>query len=414
MEKNRTDILSVETCIGRQPIFDREKNTRAYEILYRALGEPASTAYTDEHITTLQLISNTIFNTDQEAFRGRLFINYSKRAVLDKIPFVFSPGSVVKIRDSKVMGEDLILHLKALRDVDYIIAVDDFSGSSTNDALYSIADIFVVDFHNSAENLPVLIQKAQEHRGTVMAKRIDSNKQFECAKGFGVDLFQGGFFHEPEIVPGKRLNSSECSRLNLLEFIKEDIPDFCELAEAIQVDPALTHRVLFYINSPYFGVATKVTSVRHAITLLGWAKIKSLLYLVVLTDASSPLSNELFIASATRAMFLKIVSEAYPENSPPSEDLFLMGLLSLLDVIFKVPMVEALSNIALDSAISNMLLKKEGDLYCWLQLSMAFESGDWGQASCVIKILNLDLVKVSKGYFEALQWVNTYYGNILK
>lgn len=411
MENDKTEALSIDTYIGRQPIFDSSKHKRAYELLYRGSAEATSADYADEHIATLHVIANTLFSTDPEAAQGRLFVNYSRQGILDKTPLTFPPGSVVKIKESLGKDKDVIRCLKEFRAADYLIAIDDFSECDAPQ-LHTLADVFIIDFLTPAGDLAALIKSAQKHSGTVMAKRIENNKQFEYAKELGADLFQGFFFHEPEVVPGKRFTSSECSRLNLLKIIKEEDQDFDALTDAIQMDPTLTHRMLFYINSPYFGLSSQITSVKHAISLLGWSKVKNLLYMVILTDANSPLSNELFITSATRAMFLKMTAEEHPQCSQSPDQLYIMGLLSLLDAIFQVPMEEIVADIALEKELKTMLVKQKGELYKWIRLAMAFEAGDWQQTDHLIASLNLDFVKVAKGYYEALKWVNSFYGTL--
>lgn len=411
MEQDKANALSIDTYIGRQPIFDASKRTRAYELLYRGSANAESADFTDDHIATLQVIANTLFNTDDEGAQNLLFVNYSKQAILDEVPMALPPRSVIKIKEHQVQEPEILTRLKRLRNTGYMVALDDFSGKAGDASIYALADIIILDFLRPCANIEEITKAAKDFGSTVMGKRIESKDQFELALSLDVDLFQGFYFHKPEIIPGKRFTTSESSRLNLLEFLRDNDPDFDKLSQSIQIDPALTHRVLFYINSPYFGMRTEIATVKRAISLLGWNKVRNLLYMVVLTDAASPLSNELFITSATRAMFLKRVAEEHSGVHSP-EELYIFGLLSLLDAIFQVPMAEVMANIALDQELKTMLIEKTGDLYQWIELAMAFELGEWDRVDHSIKVLKLDFVKVSKGYYDALKWVNSFYGTL--
>ncbi|MEW8385298.1 MAG: HDOD domain-containing protein, partial [Candidatus Thiodiazotropha taylori] len=50
-----------------------------------------------------------------------------------------------------------------------------------------------------------------------------------------------------------------------------DTPEYRldDVADTIRSDPALTTRVLKLINSPYFGLASKIETVFRAVSLLG-------------------------------------------------------------------------------------------------------------------------------------------------
>lgn len=61
-----------------------------------------------------------------------------------------------------------------------------------------------------------------------------------------------------------------------------------EVAEAISLDPALAARVLRLVNSALFALAEPVTTVQHAVRLLGFAEIRNLTFGLKIMDALAP------------------------------------------------------------------------------------------------------------------------------
>ena len=46
-----------------------------------------------------------------------------------------------------------------------------------------------------------------------------------------------------------------------------------QVEQLLKQDPSLTANLLKLTNSAYFGIPTKIGSVRHAIAMMGWKKI---------------------------------------------------------------------------------------------------------------------------------------------
>ena len=61
-----------------------------------------------------------------------------------------------------------------------------------------------------------------------------------------------------------------------------------EIESILKYDPSLTANILKLTNSAYFGIPTRISSVRQAIVLLGWKRLLQ----VVMTICMSPLMNK--------------------------------------------------------------------------------------------------------------------------
>ncbi len=75
-----------------------------------------------------------------------------------------------------------------------------------------------------------------------------------------------------------------------------------------------------------------------------------------------------------RARFCELLAPKVPHGE---SDLFLMGLLSMIDAILEVPMVRVLETIPLDHEIKAVLLGTASQLRSLYDLMLARESGNW-------------------------------------
>jgi HD-like signal output (HDOD) protein len=66
--------------------------------------------------------------------------------------------------------------------------------------------------------------------------------------------------------------------------LRADQPDLASIAALIKSDVALYSVVLKTINSPYYGLKVSVTSIEHAISLLGLSQIYNLVRLTILRN----------------------------------------------------------------------------------------------------------------------------------
>jgi EAL and modified HD-GYP domain-containing signal transduction protein len=91
-------------------------------------------------------------------------------------------------------------------------------------------------------------------------------------------------------------------------------------------------------------------------------------------------------------------------------DLFLMGMLSLMDAILEIPMGMVIEGLALDPDTKAELLGvKAGNqtsVSPVYDLMIARETGDWEGVTARAKKLNLSLPFINRSYTEAMNWAH--------
>ena len=112
-------------------------------------------------------------------------------------------------------------------------------------------------------------------------------------------------------------------------------------------------------------------------------------------------SSDLVLSALVRGRFGELLAPHVPQGG---SDLFLLGLLSLIDVMLETPMADVLEKICLDQATKAVLLSQPSSLRPVFQLMLAHESGEWESAAALSGSLHLDSEDVAGYYWQAQQW----------
>jgi EAL and modified HD-GYP domain-containing signal transduction protein len=189
--------------------------------------------------------------------------------------------------------------------------------------------------------------------------------------------------------------------LRLLRAISEPELNTREFESIIKQEVSICYRLLRYLNSAAFGIQNEVHSLRHALALLGEREVRRWVRLVATLTISENRSSELVSSAMVRARFCELLAPRVPHGE---SDLFLMGMLSMVDAILEIPMTHVVEAIPLDKETKAVLLgapSKLGPLYT---LMLARETGDWESAAECSRKLGLSESEVAEAFWQAMQW----------
>src|SRR5206468_634036 len=119
---------------------------------------------------------------------------------------------------------------------------------------------------------------------------------------------------------------------------------------------------------------------------------------VVTLAAGQNRSSEIVLSALVRARFCELLS---PQIKHGDSDLFLLGLLSLMDSVLEIPMTEVLDGVPIDQETKEALLGRGTSLRPLYQLMLAQESGDWTSVAGLAKSLRLRESEVAEIYWQA-------------
>ena len=135
--------------VGRQPIYDKNLNVYAYELLFRsAKDNNSSSAMPDGDTATTHTIINTFVEIGLENLVRDKYaaINLTESFLLDidKIPFS-SKQVILEILEDIAVTPELIEAVQRLVDAGYIIALDDYIYNPEHAPLIKLAKIVKID-----------------------------------------------------------------------------------------------------------------------------------------------------------------------------------------------------------------------------------------------------------------------------
>ncbi len=236
----------------------------------------------------------------------------------------------------------------------------------------------------------------------LVAGNIDTMGTFNALKATGgYSYFEGEFYRIPVTKGSKEIAPSKITQLELLKIVNNPDFELNEAADIISRDTALTLLLLQMVNRVV--KTAEITTIRHAAAMLGQRELKKWINTAVVNEISSDQPSELTRLTLLRARFAENIAGLF-DLKMQSEELFLMGLFSALDVILDKPMDEALDLIQVAKEIRSALVSHEGKLAPVLEFILAYESADWSGVSRMLVLGKIDDKKVYEAYIESLDW----------
>ena len=216
-----------------------------------------------------------------------------------------------------------------------------------------------------------------------------------------ISLFEGTFFRMPVTRGEHKVAPLKINYISLLNLIEEDDFDLTKAADIISQDTALIISLLRLANTRSFN--SEITSVRVAVSMLGQKDLTRWIQTTVIEKLCSDKPNELMRLSLLRAKFAENLAPVF-HMAMRSQELFLTGLFSILDIILDCSMEEALSMVRVSDKIRTALLEHTGPLAEVLNFIVKYESAEWQEVSRQLVLKNIEISDVSQAWVSSLQW----------
>lgn len=216
-----------------------------------------------------------------------------------------------------------------------------------------------------------------------------------------ISLFEGTFFRMPVTRGEHKVAPLKINYISLLNLIEEDDFDLTKAADIISQDTALIISLLRLANTRSFN--SEITSVRVAVSMLGQKDLTRWIQTTVIEKLCSDKPNELMRLSLLRAKFAENLAPVF-NMAMRSQELFLTGLFSILDIILDCSMEEALSMVRVSDKIRTALLEHTGPLAEVLNFIVKYESAEWQEVSRQLVLKNIEISDVSQAWVSSLQW----------
>jgi c-di-GMP phosphodiesterase len=388
--------------VARQPILDLRGRVHAYELLFRS--GPEQVFRGDGDLATRTMLDNTlIFGLEQLTGGLTAFVNCTREALTDQLVDVLPPSMfVLEILENIDPTPEVVDACRRLKKAGFRLALDDFIWKPGFDALVELADYIKVDFTLSgAEERQNLVKRLKGAPVALLAEKIETQEQYRqaCAEGF--TLIQGYYFCRPELIQNRKVPSNRLMQIEILRLLRQETIDLHELCKLVKQDTSLTYRLLRLINSPVYGLRQEVRSVQSALIAVGEDGFRRIATLAITGELNGDQPMELLRMAFIRARFCELCADLLCMDSTEQ---YLLGLLSLLPAMLRVPMQELAPSLPLREEICTALLGApilERRLLEWV---IAHEQGDWTGCDAIAAGQGLEQETLVKNYEQAVVW----------
>lgn len=312
---------------------------------------------------------------------------------------------IVFLLDNTIPPIDMyVKRICELKEMGYGIAIHKLSVSDFENyrEVLKLADYVLLN------NRKIAIEKAKIYFGRLYpnirlcAGNIESMAVFESLKaGGGYQLYEGEFYRVPVTRGQNEVAPLKVNYIELLNVVNSENFELSDAADVIGRDTALTISLLKMVNR--MTVNSGITTIRHAAAMLGQKELKKWINTAVVNELYADKPSEITRLSLLRAKFAENLAPVFGMKDK-GEELFLMGLFSVLDVILEKPMEEALSMVMVAGEVREALLQGKGKLAPVLDFMVKYEMADWQEVSRQLLLAEIDVDSIYDAYVKALSW----------
>jgi len=394
-----------QACLARQPIYDADLAVCGYELLYRPVAgvtRAAEVGATDDVVMSASTLTAALTDIGLDAVVGNrpAWVNVDSDFLLGHLTEVLPPERVVvEILESVAARPEIVETVATLKRLGYRVALDDVTSRDDLERLLDLADVVKIDvLAHQGDELERQAFLLGRGGAQLLAEKVETYEMLSRSRELGFTAFQGYFLSRPRLLANSRASIDATVRVQLAARLNDPEVGFDDLADLVAADPALSYRLLRYINSAYVGLRMPVGSLREALVTLGLRRVRSWATLLLLADAGQG-RKELVVTALVRAHMCETLAEAVSDD--PAEA-FLAGLLSVADALVDRPLADALDDLPITSRLRAAVLTHDGPLGNLLERTLAYEHGDFARA---IPDRSLGPT-VTRAYLDGIAWAN--------
>ena len=399
----------LDVFLARQPIFDNKNQVYGYEILYRD-GEKNSFSETDGDYASISVLTRCFidFGIEEMTHGKKAFVNFTEELLKNDVATIFPQKYlVVEILENVLADRDIIECCKDLKDMGYMLAIDDFTFQEGYKELIDIVDIIKVDFTISSEKERFDIINNYKREGLkFLAEKVETYDEYYKAMEMGYSYFQGYYFSKPEINSKKKIVPYKESHMKLIKLLDSEEHEFNNIVEIIENDVAFSYEILKLVNSSYYSRKFKIKSIRQAIVSLGTIEIKKWIYLAFIRQLNQDKPEEIINTSILRGKFMENIAIKAGKEDLGSE-LLTLGMFSMIDVLMNKDIEEIFKEINFSDNLRSIITKQQTDGFqakCF-DLALKYEKGKWQDIEPMLAEIGLSISELNEAYFNSIAWL---------
>jgi EAL and modified HD-GYP domain-containing signal transduction protein len=369
--------------LARQPMLDRNQALFAYELLFRSTPANSAEIDTDLAATAGVLAHAAQLGLPRAVGDATAFLNVDTEVLMSDI-FAFLPRerTVLELVGSVDATEPVLWRLAELAGHGFRFAAEASAYGSRLGRLLPLLDYVKVNLR--AMPVVTMLSLVPRLRGMgkrLIAEKVESQTEYRTCLDLGFDYFQGFYFARPSVIAGRKLSPSQLALLDLMNLIGSDA-DNIEIERAIKRDVTLSINLLRIVNTPAAGLRQRIDSLGQALVVVGRRQLQRWLQIMLYAEPGNQghTQTPLLMLASTRARLMELLAgRLRPGQRHVADMAFTVGIMSLMDTLFCVPMADLVEQIRVSDEVSSALLRRSGFFGELLRLAESFEQMEEGE-----------------------------------
>jgi EAL and modified HD-GYP domain-containing signal transduction protein len=369
-------------ALVRRPVFDRQLEVVAYEVLLGdgPITEMAASGDEDERRIVVNSVAEIDFaeiGADQP-----LQLTVTTPVIEAGFPSVLVPSETVLVLGTGVEPSDAVIAaLESYRSLGFRVQIDDLDANPQLHSLLRLATTVRVNYDAAARSaLGKRIGILKTAGATLVADRIGTYEELTAAIRLGFDQFQGSFLSRPEGFRNTEVPASKLEGLELITLLLDPEADVAKIAQLVRRDVSLSYRILRVVNSAQYSLPRPLSSIEEAVKLVGSSQIVSWVGAMNMSRGNDK-PIELTRVALIRARACELLGDRLGRSD--LQRFYTVGLFSVVEALLDIPAEQALRKLPLSSEIVQAITTGNGIMGEVLRGVVAYEQADWDRAHVV-------------------------------
>jgi EAL and modified HD-GYP domain-containing signal transduction protein len=337
----------------------------------------------------------------------KIFIKVNQLFLMNEVNATLPLDRIVfELDECEFILPALLNRLSALSSSGYCLAT---GTQATSDQLATLIPYMAfVKVNINDDDSYRLIQALRSPSLNILATDVNDDKDKSRADLLSIKFLQGRYYQGMKVNLNKELPLSVHT---ILEVIAELNSDGCDarLEGFFRENPALSLQMLKMVNSAAIGAGKEISSIRHAIMILGRGQIMRWLQVMLyVIDSHVKMPTMLLYTVIWRAKFMELMStQCNHHGSIVHHDaVFITGILSLADMLLNETMESIVIKMSLAKTIQDALLNRTGLAGDLLALAEALEAAEFERVANYSEKLHTSKGVIMACQNEALIWTH--------
>lgn len=402
---------TMKVLLGREPILDRNQKLVGHEIVFRSVNPDPVRQVADTALALEQAAEAGIENL---VGNGVGFVSASETFLMsESVLFLPIKNTIIILPEQISEPEALAQRVSELRRMGFRFAMNHlFLNEPHHASLAGQIEVIQIVLPPSPQVLILNLEQLRIYRSgqkKLFAQQVQEFDQLAHCLQIGFDYFSGHFYTKPIFQENRKFSASEMTILKTLDLLNQDADD-SKIEQVIKQDAVIGINILKHVNSAGSGMRQRIGSLKQAIQIIGHAQLQRWLQVLLYEKPDQqPSGAALFTLATGRGKLLELLAKKQLPNSRNAADIgFIVGLMSLMDTLFAMPMTAVLEKVPVYNEVKLALLERKGIYGELLQLIEYLEhlSDPHPDMLKRLEALNLAVEDLYSLQQEAFAWVN--------